>query len=311
MKSALAADLGGTKVRFALVSEDGRLWGARKLPTPRDRAGLLTAIDESFAAIAAERPAELDEPSAIGVGLAGVVAADGARVSHAPNLALDDFALVAHLEARWQLPTALLNDGRASALGEYAHGEAKGNDPLLVLFFGTGIGIGLVVDGRPYRGVNNAAGEVGHTIHVPGGEPCSCGRRGCYEAYCGGKPIGERARRELGSPPGPGGWSLAAILEAAERDERARRIITQARVAAGAMVASLCTLLNPAAVVLGGGVLQGWPALRGEIERASREWCTRAVTERLRFVRSALESDAILLGAAAASGAFRDSPARA
>jgi glucokinase len=310
MRSALTADLGGTKVRFALVSEDGRILGVRRLATPRDRVALLAAIDDAFGAIVGERPPDVDEPAAIGVGLAGVVAPDGARVLHAPNLALDDFPLVAHLEERWRLPVSLLNDGRASALGEYAHGAAKGSDPLLVLFFGTGIGIGLVAEGRVYRGASNAAGEVGHTIHVPGGEPCSCGRRGCYEAYCGGKPIAARARRELG-PAAAGDWNVAAVLAAAEHDERAANIIAQARTAAGAMVASLCTLLNPAAVVLGGGVLQGWPELRGAIEHACREWCTKAVTRDLRFVPSALESDAILLGAAAATRALADSPSRA
>lgn len=304
MKSVLAADLGGTKIRFALVTEDGRIVGARKLPSTRVRAEFLAAMDAALAAIVAERPADVAEPSAIGVGLAGVVAVDGRSIRYAPNLPLDDFPLVPHLEGRLHVPAFLLNDGRASALGEYARGAAAGRDPLLVLFFGTGIGIGIVVDGRVYAGANNAAGEVGHTVHVPGGRVCACGRRGCFEAYCGGGPMTARAAAELGARPAMQQWTVGALVEAATRDAGAAAILDEARVAAGAMVASLCTLINPATVVLGGGVLVGWPALRRDIERFTREWCTPPVTEHLTFVPSALESDAILLGAAAATGAF-------
>jgi glucokinase len=245
----------------------------------------------------------VEQPAAIGVGTAGVVTADGGRIAYAPNLPLDGFALADHLRATHGLPAVLINDGRASVLGEYRHGYAKGRDPLLALFFGTGIGIGLIVGGTPYGGATNAAGEIGHTVHVPRGRACSCGRLGCYEAYCGGGPMCRRAAGELGAAPNGGPtWTVGDIVAAAERSAAARQILDDAAQAAEALVASACTLLNPAAVVLGGGMLKGWPALRARIERATFEWCSDIVKQDLVFVPSRGESDAILWGAAVATG---------
>jgi glucokinase len=306
MKTVLAADLGGTKSRFALVDHDLGVHGASVQPTPKRRGELLALIDAEFARLRRPGTARSDdeEPRALGLGVAGVVRPDCRTLLRTPNLPLAGFDLGTHLEQQHGLPATLINDGRASCWGEYLRGHARARDPLLVLFFGTGIGIGLIAGGSPYGGATNAAGEVGHTVHVPGGRLCPCGNRGCYEAYCGGGPMATRAAEEIApEPPGGGSWNVAALLAAAaDGDARATRIIAEARTAAGAMVASLCTLLNPAAVVLGGGVLRGWPALAADIEDFTRTWCTPPVTETLEFVPSLGESDAILWGAAMATG---------
>ncbi|MEZ5965373.1 MAG: ROK family protein [Planctomycetota bacterium] len=303
MRSVLAADLGGTKCRFAVVTEDLRVLGARRVVTEQDRPRFLQAMEEALRGLMAERFPDVDPPCALGVGTAGVVARDGSLVRYAPNLPLERFPLAAHFEEALGLPTALINDGRASALGEYRHGFAAGANPLLVLFFGTGVGIGLIVDGKPYEGVSNAAGEIGHTLHRPGGRRGPNGRPGTFEAYCGGGPMSERALAELGPPPdGARKWNVAQILAAAADDPRAAAIIDEAETAATALVANACTLLNPQAVVLGGGLLEGWPALREAIVSFTMKWCAPAVTSELRFERSRGESDAILWGAAEATG---------
>jgi glucokinase len=236
------------------------------------------------------------------MGTAGVVPAGGRSIHHAPNMPLDAFPLADHVEAVCGLPTAVLNDGRASAWGEFLRGAAHGADPLLCLFFGTGIGIGVMADGRPYRGASNAAGEIGHTIFVPDGRRCACGGLGHFEAYCGGRAIVERAAAELGDAGRRPGLDVGDVV--AHDSDAARAILADAERAACVLVANACTLLNPAAVVLGGGVLRGWPALRPAIERHVRAQCTAPITESLRFVDSLGGSDAILWGAAAATGAL-------
>lgn len=304
MKTVLSADLGGTKCRFALVTEDLAVIGERQIPTPDDRSAFLAELSSNFSALR-ELAVEHGMPAqAIGIGTAGVVHRGGRIIDYAPNLPVEkDCALAEAIEAGLGLPVTLINDGRAAALGEYRQGYASGSDPLLALFFGTGIGIGLVLESAPYAGVSNAAGEIGHTIFRPDGLPCVCGRRGCYEAYCAGGPMCARALQELGHPPeGEQSWSVGAIRAAAARDARCAAILEDCALAAGAMVASACMLLNPQAVVLGGGVLKGWPELRKRIEDFAQGWCSPVVLRELSFVPSLGESDAILWGAAAETG---------
>lgn len=311
MKTVLAGDLGGTKCRFALVSADFGVHAAEQVPTVRERAPFLAAMDAAIAAVLANRPAGCDAPVAAAFGTAGVIPRQGDSIDYAPNLPLDKFPLAPHVLQRFRLPTTLINDGRASAWGEYLRGHAAGRDPLLCLFFGTGIGIGLISDGKPFQGFANAAGEVGHTTFRPGGRPCPCGGVGHFESYCSGRAITERAAVEIGEAPsgGAGGiWTVGAVVETAagggRRRDAALAILADAELAACVLVANLCTLLNPSAVVLGGGMLTGWPALAARIEAHVRASTRTLIHKGLQFAPSRGGSDAILWGAAAATGAL-------
>jgi glucokinase len=286
------------------VAEDFAVHRVTGFATLHGQQSFLAAVEEAIASVRSALPRGLEPPTAIGIGTAGVILPGGRTISHAPNLPLGGFPLAEHLEQRCSLPVTLLNDGRASAWGEFLRGHARAADPLLCLFFGTGIGIGLMVHGRPHEGAGNAAGEIGHTMYIPGGRPCPCGGTGHFEAYCGGRPITEQAAA-LGPPPSGSAWTVGALAELGRRgDERARAILAAAELAAGVLTANACTLLNPGAVVLGGGVLDGWPELRTSIESYVRSHCSPPVLDGLRFVPSLGGSDAILWGAAAATGAL-------
>lgn len=312
MKTVLAGDLGGTKCRFALVSADFGVHAVQQFPTVRERGRFLAAMDDAIATVLANVPAGCERPLAAAFGTAGVIPRQGDSIDCAPNLPLDKFPLGVHVRQRFGLPTTLINDGRASAWGEYLRGNAAGRDPLLCLFFGTGIGIGLIVDGRPYQGFANAAGEIGHTMFRPGGRPCPCGAQGHFEAYCGGRQITERAVAEVGEAPAdaPGGvWTVGAVArtaagEPSRRRDAARTILADAELAASTLVANTCTLLNPSAVVLGGGMLAGWPDLAARIEAHVRASTRLLIHRDLQFVSSRGGSDAVLWGAAAATGAL-------
>lgn len=306
MRTVLAGDLGGTKCRFALVSEDFGVHAVQQVPTIRERGAFLAALDGAIASILAQVPAGMEPPRACGFGTAGVIPADGRSIDRAPNLPLDGFPLAEHVERRFGVPTTLLNDGRASAWGEYLRGHAAGLDPLLCLFFGTGIGIGLIVDGKPYAGGSNAAGEIGHTTFVPGGRLCPCGGRGHFEAYCGGRAITEQAQARLGAPASGDRWTVGGIVRAAAGSDAAAAtataILAEAETAACALVENACTLLNPRAVVLGGGVLDGWPALAARITAHVQASTSAMIHRDLRFAPTLGGSDAILWGASAATG---------
>src|SRR5688572_27881930 len=210
MRTVLVGDLGGTKCRFALVGEDFGVREVQHVATVREREPFLQALETSLGKILASLPPGSPRPLAAGFGTAGVIPRDGRSIARAPNLPLDGFPLAAFVEERFQLPTTLLNDGRASAWGEFLRGHAAGRDPLLCLFFGTGVGIGLIVNGGPLPGGNNAAGEIGHTTFRPGGTRCPCGAPGHFEAYCGGRAIVERAEELLGRAA-PGVWTVGTL----------------------------------------------------------------------------------------------------
>jgi glucokinase len=303
VRTVLAGDLGGTKCRYALVGEDFSVHRVQHVATIRDREPFLAGMDRAVAAILQDLPPGLERPTAAGFGTAGVVPRGGQSIDRAPNLPLDGFPLASHVQRRFGLPTTLLNDGRASALGEFLRGHAVGRDPLLCLFFGTGIGIGLIVDGKPYGGAANAAGEIGHTTFRPGGRRCPCGALGHFEAYCGGRAITERALAEIGPPP-EGAWTVGKVVALANDTgaTAARTILADAETAACTLTENACTLLNPGAVVLGGGVLSGWPGLRDRIEAHVRTATGGPIHRDLAFVPSLGGSDAILWGAAAATG---------
>ena len=143
MKTVLTGDLGGTKCRFAVLAEDLSVHAVRRVPTPRNRELFRRMLDEDVAAVlAADLPDGWEPPAAIGIGAAGVITEDCRSIVYAPNLHLDGVDVAALMEASHGLPATVMNDGRASALGEFRHGFAAGLQPLLVLFCGTGIGIG-------------------------------------------------------------------------------------------------------------------------------------------------------------------------
>ncbi|MEC7584934.1 MAG: ROK family protein [Planctomycetota bacterium] len=302
MNTVLVADLGGTRCRFAAVTADYRVLCQVSWSSPSETEAYVAAVDRGLRQVLDSLPADVASPSAIGVGSAGVVATGTDRLSMVPNLPIEGWALGPELEQRFGLPTTVLNDGRASALGEFHRGQARGSDPLLCLFFGTGIGIGMVAQGRPFAGADNAAGEIGHTVYLPGGRACACGVAGHFEAYCGGRAMACRARDEVGAPPDGDSWSIDALVQADH--PAARQILDEAAQAAAVLVANSITLWNPRAVLLGGGVLQAWPALQGHIAEFVERHCSDEVRANLRLMASSPGSDAIFWGAAIATGAL-------
>ena len=298
--AALAFDIGGTKINAGIVSRDGRVLEQKIIHTPGNREQILEALKVAATGLLGRVKGKL-EIAGTGAGTAGVIQTEKGIIRYAPNLPLDEFPIGEYLKAFCPEPVIVLNDGRAAAFGEYCFGKLKGKDPMVCLFYGTGIGIGMIMRGKLVEGAGNAAGEVGHTIFKADGPLCRCGKKGCFEATCGGGPMTERALKEIGALEGDKPWTVGSIVEKARQgNAKAWKILSEAVEAFQILTANTVTLLSPRALVLGGGVLKGWPELVSIIEQGIEKMVHRVVRENLEIATSELGSDIILLGASGA-----------
>jgi glucokinase len=260
-------DLGGTKIQTAIVDEQRRVLGSARRPTPTSGGPADVAAEMVAAMRDAASDAGIDPGALEGVGVGSPGTIEGGTVTSARNLPgwEGGFPLGPELEKELGCPVSLGNDVQVATDAEFKLGAGRPYDSLLGVFWGTGVGGGLVVDGKPWVG-RGAAGEIGHIVIELGGAQCTCGRRGCMEAYAGrsameahvGKQVEkgketdlfklmkERGRTRLTS----GIWARA--LE--HGDKLAEHMIERALRALGAGVASACNVLDVECVIIGGGL---------------------------------------------------------
>lgn len=295
----LGVDVGGTNMTGGLAAADGVL--RVKLRRATDRRGGMAA---GFAAIEG-LVAELSERAAgegwtvdaIGVGFGGPV--DHARgvVLHSHHVeGWDGMPLRDELQRRFGRRVVVDNDANAGTLGEWRFGAGRGFDDLLYVNVGTGIGGGVVAGGRLVRGAQNLAGEIGHTTVVRDGPPCTCGRRGCLEACASGDALARRGSEALGRPVS--GREVFALAAGGERVARAVLDAVIEDLAQG--IGTAVGLLNPAAVIVGGGLSEAPEALFLEpLRRAVRRYCLGEAARNLRVEAAGMRYDAGVIGAVA------------
>jgi glucokinase len=308
---ALGVDVGGTKIEVALVDRDGRVAHAERQPTNADRgaSAIIASIAEAAESALHAAGAAVDH---VGIAVAGQIDARGV-VRGAPNLGWTNVPMRAELERRLARPVAVLNDVRAAAWGEWHHGAGRGHDDVVVLFLGTGIGGALVSGGRMLEGGTNTGGEFGHTTLVAGGRQCHCRNLGCLEAYCAGWSIADRAAEAVREDPRGGAGllrlagapeSLTAEVMAQARsanDPMALRFVEETGRLLGAGLVSFVNGLNPRRIILGGGVMDGFPELLELAQAVVRDRALPAALEGLEIVRAELGNYAPVVGAAAAA----------
>ena len=263
MTLACGIDVGGTKIAGGVVDTDGRVLAHATVQSPAEH---VEAIEEAIVGLVndlrAKHPIE-----AVGVGAAGYVDASRSTVLFAPNLAWRNVNLRAELEPRLDLPVVIENDANAAAWGEVPYGAGADGDALLLVTVGTGVGGGLVLDGELYRGAFGVGGEIGHLRVVRDGQLCGCGKHGCLEQYASGSALVRNARAAAAG----GGHAADELVARAGGDPHAidGPLITQAAQEGDAFaveqlanlgrwlgegIAALATVLDPAAIAVGGGV---------------------------------------------------------
>ncbi|HEX6751096.1 MAG TPA: ROK family protein [Longimicrobium sp.] len=305
---AVGVDVGGTKTEIILAGRGGRKVAEHRIPTEPEN-GAETVLARAAQAARSEFGAGMRGVATIGISVAGQVSPRGVLIG-APNLGWHGVDVRGLARKAFDLPVLVANDVRSATWAEWRLGGGRGVRDLLVLFLGTGVGGGAVIGGRLLEGSGGVAGEFGHLTVIAGGRQCRCGNRGCLEAYCGGWAIEERAReaalahhsagaaliRAAGGADAITGESVAAALRAG--DALAQTLIDDTAEVLGAALVGLVNGLNPRRVILGGGVLDGFPELRERAAAAVRDRALPAAREKVDIVQATLRDDAPALGAA-------------
>ncbi|RKS74062.1 glucokinase [Motilibacter peucedani] len=309
MGLTIGVDLGGTKVAAAVVDEKGAILARTRAETPPGAENTVGAILAAVKELREQHP----DIEAVGVGAPGFIDERRSTVLFLTNLAgWRHRPLRPELEQALGLPVVVENDANAAAWGEAVHGAGRGEDHIVCVTVGTGIGGGLIVDGELYRGRFGVAGEVGHYRVEPNGRPCGCGNRGCWEQYCSGNALVREARWRAaedragaqlllsygdGSPEGVQG--LHVTDAATKGDPVAVASFESVGRWLGAGLADLAAILDPGCFVIGGGVSEAGDLLLEPARRTFAEVLTGRNYRPLAEIRRAtLGNDAGMVGAA-------------
>jgi len=307
----IGIDLGGTKIEAAAITLSGEIIHSHSILTKVTAGypGVKAQLVEIIHTITSLLPA--NSLLGIGIGVPGQVEAKTGDVIFAPNLQWHQVPLLQDLEEACNSPIFVLNDLRAITVGEWLFGAGKNSSNLFCMFIGTGIGGGMICEGRLMQGSENSFGEVGHTPVNFKGPICTCGNHGCLEAYAGGWAIARNAKERIQADPSKG----KAILKHCSRvedinathvfqayregDPLASEVVEEAIEALIAGCIGVVNLTNPEKLILGGGVLNGFQGFFQRIKRGIEKGALKVAVRSLEIVPAALGKHSGVIGAAA------------
>lgn len=262
MEYFLGIDIGGTYIKGVLVDGGGRLLADGKAETGCALGG------DNMCANIAELCAELQSSAnvrarAVGVGCAGMISDEG-TVLFAGNLGLKNFPLADKLSVLTGLPVKVTNDANAAALGEAAFGAGKDYSDSIFITLGTGVGGGIIINGKLFQGGKNVGAEIGHTVIVHGGEKCTCGRKGCFEAYSSATALIKFTRKAMEEDCSSAMWKTytpetvtgKTAFEYADCDHAAKEVVDGYVYNLACGIINLANVFRPQAIILGGGVAE-------------------------------------------------------
>ena len=248
---AIGVDVGGTKILAGVVGHDGDVARRDERPTPRssedDLIAELASVVEGLMA---------DDVAAVGFGLPSTIDQRSGTAVSSVHIPIADVDIRSRMADRIGLPVAIENDANAAAIAEWKLGAGRGASHIVALTLGTGIGGGLILDGRPYRGSVGAGAELGHLVLSYGGPPCGpgCSGHGHFETLASGTAADNAARRRFGGDAD----ARDLVAAASEGDAGAREDLAEIGRRLGAGIASLVNIFNPELVILGGGFASAW-----------------------------------------------------
>jgi glucokinase len=294
----IGVDVGGTNLRCALVSREGALLVRHSQPTDVGSGceSFMSRLITALEGLKEEAEADGRRVAAVGIGVPGLMSNEGVLRCSVNLLPLEGMNLSQTIAVRIGLPVFVLNDANACAVGEKRFGAGRPFLSSLMLTIGTGVGAGLILNGRLWTGIDGAAGEFGHITVEPAGRQCGCGNRGCLEQYSSATAIAAGASRTA-EPAG----AAAVAARALDGDAEAAALFEQAGRYLGIAAAGVVNLLNLEAIILGGGVAASFELLAATMRREIQARAFAIPAARVCVLKGELGDDAGVLGAAASA----------
>lgn len=264
-------DLGGTNIKCGIVDETGTVIKYESIPTNREK-GFSNVVSTMAELVKNLSKAVSVRVKAVGVGAPGTIDGENGVVVYSNNLAWENVPLAAELGNELHLPVRITNDANAAAYGEYLCGAGKEYRSIVMLTLGTGVGSGIVIDGKLFEGNRGAGAELGHEVIRFGGEKCTCGRRGCFEAYASATALIRQTKRAMEHNVGSIMWKLCsadinnvngrtAFDGMRSGDNAAKKVVDSYINYLSVGVTNVVNAIRPEAVILGGGVCAEGDAL--------------------------------------------------
>ena len=305
MKFGFGVDLGGTTVKLAYFDETGAMLDKWEIPTNTAENGkyILPDIAEAIVKYMDEKKIARESIIGVGIGVPGAVNNQGI-VAGCDNLGWGHFSVKDALEPLLGLPVVAGNDATVAALGECWKGGGQGYKSMVLVTLGTGVGGGIIINGKPVHGATGAGGEIGHMVlNRNETATCGCGKHGCVEQYCSATGISRLTRLALAESDAPSSLREVEkimakdVFDAAKNgDKLAQDVLEQVYAYMGEFIANICCVVNPEVVVLGGGVSRAGEPLLDGVKRHFAKWGYHACQDTL-FRLATLGNDAGAYGA--------------
>lgn len=308
----IGVDLGGTNIAVGVVDENYKIIGRGKVKTraPRPAEAIFDSIKEAVDMAVVNAGINYDEIVSVGIGTPGSVNKDTGAIEFSNNLKFHNVPAKAMLEERLKKPVYLENDANAAALGEAVAGCGNGVKNFVAVTLGTGVGSGIIIDGKIYRGSNFCGGEMGHMVINVDGIPCNCGRKGCWEKYASATALVSQAVEAMQGNKASLLWQTCdddlnkvegkTIFEALDMgDETAKAVVDRYLYYVAVGLANVINALQPEAVCIGGGISgQGEKILKPIRDMVKAERYSVYADKQSDILPASLGNDAGIIGAA-------------
>lgn len=264
MNYYIGIDVGGTFVKAGIVDENGNIVADGKIASECDKGGNKLAENAATLVMRLLEKSGISKDQIVGAGMGfpGFIDSKNGIVVYSNNVRLSDFPVVEIMQAKLGLKVKVANDANVAALGEKMFGAGKEYNDMVMITLGTGVGAGIIIDGKLFEGNRSAGAEIGHMLLVHGGEQCTCGRKGCFEAYSSATALIRDTKRAMQNHKDSLMWEIGSIdnvtgktpFDYAKKDKYAAEVVNNYIEMLGSALTDIANIFRPEAIVIGGGV---------------------------------------------------------